>query len=93
MPTLRNRIKLNWPWQPRKFASTVKGQGTWIPNPEGDQMVDGCVWSLGDGMEDKSIKSAAHSRNQYVIYNPRRIIPKYLVKVEFTKEPVKEKLY
>lgn len=30
----------------------IEGHGSWIPNPEVDQMMEECVWRMGDEMDD-----------------------------------------
>lgn len=91
-----SKIKLNWPWQPSKIltVNNIQGRGYWIPDPKEDQLIDGCVWPLGEGvLDDNDNKRMNLKRNIYVVFNEMRVIPKYLVKVELTQNPVSEKLY
>lgn len=69
---------------------SVKGMGNHIPDPGWNMKIDGCTWPLG-----RTIKTSGHplDLNEYVVYNQTQVQPKYLIKFEYSYEPVTYKLY
>lgn len=50
-----------------------------------------CMLSLVRNTEDKGPLSLNY--NEYIVYNPDQVQPKFLVKVQFLPKPVYENLY
>ncbi len=86
------RQSKGWFWEPPTIlkVDSILGQGRWIPDPQEDIMIDGSLWPLGEGIRDECQIQwiFVRDRNTYVVFNKMQVIPKYLVKVEFTPEPI-----
>ncbi len=64
-------------------VDSIQGCGQTTPDPKEDQMIEGCTWPLGKIINDD--KAPLHSElvsSEFVIYEPKRVIPKFLIKVE-----------
>lgn len=62
---------------------SIQGCGLKTPDPQGDLIIEGCVWPLGERTQDPQAPFVSPlPGNEYVVYKARRAIPNYLVKVE-----------
>ncbi len=74
-------------------VDSIKVQGIWNPDPKGNREIEGCVWSMGEcHFNWKRAIGGGFWGNFHVVYDEKRVIPRYLVKVEIKEEKVKEKI-
>ncbi len=83
----------NQPAPPKVKVKSIKYVGCWNPDPNGHEKIEGCVWPVGEN--NLSLRrgfAGAFWGNLHVVYDQKRVIPRYLVKVQVTEANVKEKI-
>ncbi len=73
-------------------TQSVTGLGKRIPDPGWNMTIDGTIWPLGKTI-DRSDSRAYLQFNEFVVYDTAQVMPKYLVKFQFTQTPVTQILY
>lgn len=66
-------------------VESIQGMGWRVPDPQGDQLINGCVWPLGNKIYDPTAQAQSQLHgNEFVVYNSSRVIPKFLVKIQIS---------
>jgi hypothetical protein len=73
-------------------TQSVTGLGRRIPEPSWNMSIDGTIWPLGQTV-DRNDPRAYLQFNEYVVYDTAQVVPKYLVKFQFTQSPIHSVLY
>lgn len=87
-PNVKNKKAAEQPGEPKTITvESIHGCGELIPDPQEDQLIQGCIWPLGKIIEDKQamLLLSELEANEFVVYETKRVIPKFLVKVEVTE--------
>jgi len=63
-----------------KTVESIQGCGESMPDPKGDQIIQGCIWPLGEIIDASSYCPGLGS-SEFVVYETKKVIPKFLVKI------------